>query len=310
LLVDGLLIYNRRHGIDFWGLTEAARARLDDVRQAGRVELPESPQHRVWRQTRLSAMERIDEFRLRATHETDEAVALLGARQRVRSDEWLLLAARLGRAYRQLGLAIYCLYEWVEPDDARADIDDYQDIGDEQLDEVGRDRLRSLRCDRRNICNLKDTQDQGQAAPAPAGLIITVPAEMVGELRNGLHTVLGDAAQGVSQVTDRPDRERHPEWYVEHRERFERAWALLDLVGWGEPKQPAALRIDLRQHHHAVTEALGVRLQVGADDLKEAGAVDVERAADGEPSKREATIRRVHTLREFAAAVKDLMDRG
>lgn len=139
--------------------------------------------------------------------------------------------------------------------------------------------------------------------------IITVPAEMASELRNGLHTVLGGAAQGVSQVTDKPGRERHPEWYSEHRERLERIWTLLDLIGWGEPNQPAAIRIDLRQHHRAVSEALDVRLLVGEDDLNEAGAVDGERAQQGVPPKREATTKRVFALREFAAAVKDLAGR-
>jgi hypothetical protein len=62
---------------------------------------------------------------------------------------------------------------------------------------------------------------------------------MVGELRNGLHTVLGDAARSVSQTTERYGHERHPEWYAEHRERFERTWALLDLIGCDEPRQPA-----------------------------------------------------------------------
>jgi hypothetical protein len=263
----------------------------------------------VWRLTRASAAELVDEFRARATRETDEAMALLGVRKPVRSDEWLLFAARLGLAYRHLAHATYCLYEWAEPDDASADIDNYQDAGDERLDKAVRDRLRSLRSGRRNIGNLKD-HDQGQSALAVGGLIITVPAEMVSELRNGLHTVLGDTAQDVSRITDDPGRERHPEWYAEHRKRFERTWALLDLIGWGEPKQPGAIRIDLRRHRRPTCEALRVRLQVGADDLREADAVDAERAKHGEPPKREATTTRVNTLREFAATVKDLVDRS
>ncbi|HWX86661.1 MAG TPA: hypothetical protein VNX67_00650 [Solirubrobacteraceae bacterium] len=132
---------------------------------------------------------------------------------------------------------------------------------------------------------------------------------MASELRNGLHSVLGDAAQGVSQTTERCGRERHPEWYAEHRERCERTSAVLDLIGWGEPKQPAAIRLDLRQHHRTVSEALAIRLLVGEDDLKEADAVDAERAEQAEPPKREATIKRVLALREFAAAIKDLVGR-
>jgi hypothetical protein len=70
---------------------------------------------------------------------------------------------------------------------------------------------------------------------------------MAGKLRHGLHTVLGDAAEGVSQITERFGRERHPEWYAEQRERFARTWALLDLIGSREPKQLAAVRINLSE---------------------------------------------------------------
>jgi hypothetical protein len=206
--------------------------------------------------------------------------------------------------YRQLGLATHCLYEWPEPDDARADVDDYRDPGDAQLDADARGRLRSLRRYRRSQGNLHlDDEDQQEAS---ARQLITVPAEMLREVRNGLHTVLGDAAQGISQITDTGGRERHPEWYAEHRERFERTWALLDLIGWSEPKHPSALRLDLRQHGQAMIEALDVRLLVAEDDLKEADAVDAERAQRGEPPKRQQTVERAEAVREFAAAVKDL----
>jgi hypothetical protein len=64
-----------------------------------------------------------------------------------------------------------------------------------------------------------------------SGAIVTVPAEMAGELRNDLHSVLGEAADGISATTELSGRERHPEWYAEHRNRFERTLVLLDLIG-------------------------------------------------------------------------------
>jgi hypothetical protein len=257
---------------------------------------------------RATAAEVVEPFRARARSGAEEALKLVDARERVCSDAWLLLAARLGKVYRQLGLATHCLYEWPEPDDARADIDDYKDPGDAQLDVDARGRLRSLRRFRRSQGNLHlDDEDQEEAS---AGQLITVPAEMLGELRNGLYTVLGDAAQGISQITDVGGRESHPEWYAEHRERFERTWALLDLIGWSEPKHPSAFRLDLHRHGQAMIEALDVRLLVAEDDLKEADAVDVERAQRGEPPKRQRTIERADAVREFAAAVKDLAGHG
>jgi hypothetical protein len=94
----------------------------------------------------------------------------------------------------------------------------------------------------------------------------------------------------------------------ENRERYQRACALLDLIGWGESKQPAALHLDLRKHRQAVTEALDVRLGVASDDLKEAHEVDTERAERGEPPKQKQTTQRVRMLHEFATAVNDLTD--
>ncbi len=133
LVTQGLVSSARRKGLDVWDLTDAGRERLKVAREAGEVEeLPESPQHRAWCRARAVAGERIDGFRERAKRSTEEATVLLGSSRRVRSDAWLELADRLELVYQQLGRATYCLYEWEEPDDATADIDDYQDPGDEQ----------------------------------------------------------------------------------------------------------------------------------------------------------------------------------
>jgi hypothetical protein len=83
---------------------------------------------------RANAAEVIEPLRASARAGAEEALGLLDACEQVRSDTWLLLAVRLGKVYRQLGLAIYCLHEWAEPDDACADIDDYRAPGDKQLD--------------------------------------------------------------------------------------------------------------------------------------------------------------------------------
>ncbi len=308
LITHGLVSNARRKGLDVWGLTDAGRERLRVTLKTGGVgELPESPQHRAWRRARAVAAERIDGFRERAKRGTEEATVLLGSSRRVRSDAWLGLADHLELVYQQLGRATYCLYEWAEPDDATADIDDYKDPVGKQLDRAARGRLHCLRGSRRNVAGPWVKEYDEDAMSAPAGVIITVSAEMVGELRHGLYTVLGNAAEGVSQITEQFEREHHPEWYAEQRERFERTWALLDLIGWREPKQPAAIRINLHEHHRTVNEALDVRLLVAADDLDEADAVDAERAEQGEPPMREATTNRVFALREFASSVKNLL---
>ncbi len=98
------------------GRTQAARARQT-------VALPESPQHRLWRQTRRKAVERIDGLREDAHRAVQDAGRLLDAGE-ADSEALFLLAVRLRAVLQYLGCATYCAREWAEPDDARADIED------------------------------------------------------------------------------------------------------------------------------------------------------------------------------------------
>jgi hypothetical protein len=119
----GLLRDVRRHGLDLLVLTSVGRRSLTKARKSGMVVLVESPQHRFWRHSRAVSGERIDGFRQRLRVTLAEARALLDAAE-VSSDEWFKLAPRLERDCSRLGSATYCLREWPEPDDARADVDD------------------------------------------------------------------------------------------------------------------------------------------------------------------------------------------
>jgi hypothetical protein len=139
---------------------------------------------------------------------------------------------------------------------------------------------------------------------------LIVPAEMVGHLRNGLHSSIGDAVQEIAHVVDMPDREQHPERYREPLEHFDAVRALLDLIGWGETDPPVEVSVDLREHRRALTDALQIALLAGNDDLEEAEAIDAQRARRAEPPKREATTRRVLALREFVAAVEAQVERS
>jgi hypothetical protein len=85
--------------------------------------LPESPQHRLWRHSRVIAGEQIDGLRRRLLATLDEARTLLDAAE-APSDEWFKLAPRLEKACWRLASATYCLREWPEPDEDRADVDE------------------------------------------------------------------------------------------------------------------------------------------------------------------------------------------
>lgn len=112
----------RRLGLDLVALTSTGRRALGKARSAEEVSLPESPQHRTWRHSRTVAGDRIDGFREALRASVAELGALLDA-GRASSDAWFEFGTRLSVECRRLGSATYCLSEWAEPDDARADVD-------------------------------------------------------------------------------------------------------------------------------------------------------------------------------------------
>ncbi len=153
LLVEaGLLERSSRYGVQFWELTSKARRRLARLRRSGSMpELPESPQHKVWRNTRVLAENEIERLRQRLQDDLEEGIRMLEAGSAIPSDAWFELSETLQRAAWSVGSASHCLHEWVEPDDTKADIDDRDDPGDGKLDEAERARRRTRRFGRRQL---------------------------------------------------------------------------------------------------------------------------------------------------------------
>ena len=117
LEASGLVEQLRRPGLPLRTLTSVVRAQLDAIRD----ELPESPQHQAWREAQAAADERIGGFREGLRRAVDEVRVLLDDGERPSSDAWFEIGERLLHACRRLKSATYCLHEWSEPDDARAD---------------------------------------------------------------------------------------------------------------------------------------------------------------------------------------------
>jgi hypothetical protein len=113
----------RRNGLDLLTLTDAGHRALEEAQSSGAVILPESPQHRKWRHSRTMAGDRIDGFREALRTSMAEVGALLDAEQ-APSDAWFEFGKRLSAECKRLGSATYCLFEWAEPDDAQADVDE------------------------------------------------------------------------------------------------------------------------------------------------------------------------------------------
>jgi hypothetical protein len=148
----GWLERSRRHGVPTWALTASGRRRLRRAQRTGELpSLPESPQHRAWRHARTLAAHEIARFREALRERVEHAALAIDADPPLHSDAWLELAEELQRGCRRLASASHCLYEWPEPDDARADIDEHVEPADAQLDATERTSRRARRAGRRNV---------------------------------------------------------------------------------------------------------------------------------------------------------------
>ena len=152
LLGDVLLAPTSRHGVVVRSLTAAGRRRLASARRRGDItELPESPQHRAWREARETAEQRIGEFRDELRAALEDGWVLLNATERAHSDTWFVLGDRVSHASWLVGSATHCLYEWGEPGDAGPDVDDHREPDDDVLEPRERGRRRQLRVGRRGV---------------------------------------------------------------------------------------------------------------------------------------------------------------
>jgi hypothetical protein len=92
------------------------------VRRSGELKLPESPQHRDWREARSAADEQIASFRDELQTALADTADLLMIELPADSDSWRETGERLQRACSGVSWAVYCLSEWAEPDDSEADL--------------------------------------------------------------------------------------------------------------------------------------------------------------------------------------------
>jgi hypothetical protein len=147
----GLLRQSKQYGVIQWALTPKARKRLGEVPDAAR-SLPESPQHRRWRDARDAAEQEIEGFYLSVRDSVDAAADLLSMPMPPgpSSDEWFEVGERLHRACRLLASATHCLHEWAEPPEDKADDDERSEPSDARFPVDERRRRESRRAGRRN----------------------------------------------------------------------------------------------------------------------------------------------------------------
>jgi hypothetical protein len=104
---------------------------------------------------------------------------------------------------------------------------------------------------------------------------VTIPAELVELLRDGLRSRLAVAAQQIANADGQLDAREHPERYRDPLRRIDALRALLEEIGWDTP--PSNLRIDLQTHGWALIEALGDEVNFYADTLREIDQDDEQR---------------------------------
>lgn len=111
-----------RYRTETWTLTRTGRRRLTKARRAGaNLALPESPQHRKWRNARTLAEAEIDRSRRQLREALEQAQALIDAEPPTDSKTWIATSRKLHQAAMLLASGTHCLYEWREPQEDRPD---------------------------------------------------------------------------------------------------------------------------------------------------------------------------------------------
>ena len=109
------------------GLNHLQRARREQIPEALPNALPESPQHRAWREAHEAASEGFDCFLVSATACVQEAETVLMRPDGGSSEELMRLGDRLHREFWRLASATYCVGEWAEPHDRHRDSESFED---------------------------------------------------------------------------------------------------------------------------------------------------------------------------------------
>ncbi|HTB49789.1 MAG TPA: hypothetical protein VK701_02325 [Solirubrobacteraceae bacterium] len=94
---------------------------------------------------------------------------------------------------------------------------------------------------------------------------VTTPADVVGILRNALHTEIGQDASEIVRVSEDGHGDLHAQEYDKPLLDFDAHRALLDAIVWSKPDSDETMQIDLGQHKWALLTTLTRRLAVEHD---------------------------------------------
>jgi hypothetical protein len=127
---------------------------------------------------------------------------------------------------------------------------------------------------------------------------LKVPAMIVGELRAGLCSILGQAAWDVSTVMN-TGCACHPRRVEDLLRRMDCARALLELIGWTQTVKPETVFVDLGIHRWAFVNGLERALVVGCENIDPVGKADKDSREQTDENKRDRDVVRFLVLRQY-----------
>jgi hypothetical protein len=130
--------------------------------------------------------------------------------------------------------------------------------------------------------------------------MLYIPPQIVGYLRDSLHSVIKQLAERIASVADWSREEQCAVWYVEHLERVERVFALLEVLGWSERDRCGAIWIDLNEHRWALLKALEV-LALEAQDALDELDLGIESPQAARVHRGRDRLRRAFELQAFGS---------
>jgi hypothetical protein len=137
----------------------------------------------------------------------------------------------------------------------------------------------------------------------PMSTTLTIPADIVPDVREGVLSLMGDATEQIDRAVIRPGRELHPEWFEQGRRQLEQVFALLDLVGWASDSAPHPITLDLREHGLTLKEAAEHHVSFLTDRGREPAGTDRRHEESSQRQRNQEIARRAAALRALVTMV-------
>jgi hypothetical protein len=124
---------------------------------------------------------------------------------------------------------------------------------------------------------------------------VTIPPAVLATVRDGAYGLIGHAVEVIADALDLPDRQQHEQEYRMGLARLQRAFALLDVVGWQTPPPGNPLK----ERSPAPVVTVEAEKAVTLYEALQDGLEGEESLADSRRESQQATERTVEAVREF-----------